>query len=236
MVHDVKIGRLKPDERWVWIVVLAAARESCEPGTLLVSEGEPFDVADLARFGQIDVPLARRGVDRMLKLGLIEIGGDTGAWIVPRWKERQFETDDVAKRTQKHRSQERERNVPIDREGTDQRTETEDREFPLTPTADAVGGSRVISQRSSRANGTNPRAIAANTAADRACLERLASAERWGINQAAVCPDRSSLDDAICAQKLEADETEAAIRGWEASLDQPWSAKPQNTPDLIEVS
>lgn len=54
----------------------------------------------------------------MHQLGLIEWDEILNAWSIPRWSDRQYESDDVTKRTAKHRSQERVRNVPTPFPGT----------------------------------------------------------------------------------------------------------------------
>ena len=58
-LSDRKLRRLTPAQRWLWVAVLGAARQSPIPGHLMVSEREPMDAHDLADkiSGQIKDPL-----------------------------------------------------------------------------------------------------------------------------------------------------------------------------------
>lgn len=121
--RDTKLRRLTPAQRWLWVSVLAAARESCIPGWLMLSERMSLtdaDLADLAGMKEKDVSV---GMTAMEELGLIEMDSDLGAWCVPKFAERQFESDDVTARTAKHRSQHGRKNVPTSPVGTPPETE-----------------------------------------------------------------------------------------------------------------
>lgn len=123
--RDTKLRRLTPAQRWLWVSVLAAARESCIPGWLMLSDRMALtdgDLADIAGMRERDV---RDGLDAMEKLGLIEADPHLKAWCVPKFAERQFESDDVTARTAKHRSNEARRNVPTSTVGTPPETEAE---------------------------------------------------------------------------------------------------------------
>lgn len=100
-LHDPKLRRMTPARRWVWVAVLAAARKSCEPGVLLVSESEPMDAADLADLAGMPVRDVRLALDQMERSGMIHRNGE--AWHVTHWHDRQFESDDVTGRTRRHR-------------------------------------------------------------------------------------------------------------------------------------
>lgn len=97
---DRKLRRLTPAQRWLWVAVLATARQSPEPGVLLIAEGIPATVADLAELAGVTKTEARKGLDRMFELGLI-VGEP---WRVTKWEQRQFESDSSTHRTRKHRS------------------------------------------------------------------------------------------------------------------------------------
>lgn len=121
--RDPKIRRLTPAQRWVWVCVLSAARESCIPGWLMLSERMALtdgDLADVAGMKERDVSV---GLKAMEELGLIEMDPDLKAWCVPKFAERQFESDDVTARTAKHRSNGARRNVPTLSVGTPPETE-----------------------------------------------------------------------------------------------------------------
>lgn len=116
-VHDRKLRRLPAAQRWVWVVVLAAARESHRPGVLLVAEGQPLDEHDLADKAAVPVRDVCRALDAFTAAGMLD-RDDAGAYRVCKWGERQFETDNVTERTRRHRSREQGRNVPTSFPGT----------------------------------------------------------------------------------------------------------------------
>jgi hypothetical protein len=120
MIRDKKLRRLTPAQCWLWVVIMACARESPRPGYLMLSEKVPLswqDVADAAGMRARDVTA---GVEVMSSLEMIELDPDSGAWFLPRWNDRQFESDDVTSRTRKNRSQEQDGNVPNQFPGTPQ--------------------------------------------------------------------------------------------------------------------
>lgn len=123
-LHDPKLRRLPPAQRWVWVAVLGAARQSCHPGILLVSEREPMDEHDLADLAATPVKEVRKALEAMEASGMV-VRDPAGIWSVPKWNERQFETDNTTERTRKHRSNEQRRNVPTSSVGTPPESETE---------------------------------------------------------------------------------------------------------------
>lgn len=123
-VHDPKLRRMTPTQRWVWVAVLAAARQSHTPGVLLVSETQPMDAHDLADFAAVPVREVRKAIEGMEAAGMLAVD-DAGAWRVTKWNDRQFETDNTTERTRKHRSNSHRRNVPNTSVGTPPETETE---------------------------------------------------------------------------------------------------------------
>lgn len=101
-LHDRKLRRLTPAQRWLWVAILGAARQSPTPGHLLVSEREPMDATDLADIAGMPVREVERALPLFDRAGLIAKEGDT--WYVPKWNGRQYESDNVTERTRKHRS------------------------------------------------------------------------------------------------------------------------------------
>lgn len=98
---DRKLRRLTPAERWLWVAVLGAARKSPAPGHLMLTERVALNVEDLADFAAMDESEVETGLARMVDLGLLEL--DAGAWSVPKWGDRQFESDVTALRMSKRR-------------------------------------------------------------------------------------------------------------------------------------
>lgn len=140
---DRKLRRLKPDYRWLFVACLAAARVSPEPGVLLVSEGDPMTVEDIADWAGMDVRTTRFGMRALVTADLFREDSDnaqhTLAYRSPTFHDRQYESDDVTKRTRKYRatredtdegtfqrsSQERSGNVGRNVPETDTETDTE---------------------------------------------------------------------------------------------------------------
>lgn len=107
-IHDRKLRRLPPAQRWLWIVVLAMARQSPVPGYLLLTcDGnglEAVDENDLADAAAIKVSEVRAGMAAFRKMGMLTLDETLKCDAVTKWGERQFESDEVAARTRKHRS------------------------------------------------------------------------------------------------------------------------------------
>jgi hypothetical protein len=96
MVRDAKLRRLTPAQRWLWVVVLAAARESPEPGWLWLAEGEHLTTDDLAQAAGTRHRETADGLAVMERLGMLT-STDTG-WFVTGWWDRQYESDTRAHR------------------------------------------------------------------------------------------------------------------------------------------
>lgn len=149
IVWDRKVRRLNPAHRWLWVTVLACARQSPQPGVLLVTRSEPMGPQDIADASALTVSEVGKGLRELHKAGMIERDDERQAWFIPKWNERQFESDETTKRTTKHRSKERSINgdvAPPETEDREQKTEN-------TPLPPETGGSR--------ANGTSKRQLAA---------------------------------------------------------------------------
>lgn len=104
-IWDRKIRRLTPPQRWLWVAVLALARQSPLPGFLVLSTDplqvlSSHDIADAAALKEAEVT---KGLERFVGLGLIVQNPELGAWEIARWNDRQYESDETTKRTAKHR-------------------------------------------------------------------------------------------------------------------------------------
>lgn len=149
-VTDPKLRRLTPAQKWLWVVVLAAAKQSHIEGWLMLTEREPMtakDVADLAGMKEREVA---SGIDALVRLGLLEFDAVLGSWQVVAWDRRQYPSDDATTRTRKHRMERvgaangtaMERSINGD--GTDQRqrTDTDPEEEPPKPPQHHSGSRR----------------------------------------------------------------------------------------------
>jgi hypothetical protein len=159
-LHDPKLCRMPPGHRWVWIAVLAAARQSCIPGVLLVSERQPMDERDLAHLASVPRAEVHKALQAMEAAGMIALDDNIGAWCVTKWADRQFESDNVTERTRKHRSNDDDRNVPTSLVGTPPETETETDTPPTPRTAGGRNRRRIREPPPDPHNGQHAAALA----------------------------------------------------------------------------
>lgn len=124
-VHDRKLRRLKPEVRWLFVACLAAARQSPEPGWLLVGENDPMVWDDIVDYAHMPLKAVEVGMDALQDAGVIGFDTTREAWFVPNWDARQYESDNSTERTRKHRSKEQGRNVPTPFDGTTPETEAD---------------------------------------------------------------------------------------------------------------
>lgn len=139
---DRKIRRFTPAQRWLWVAILGCARSSPVPGTLLVSGESAVDDHDLADIAGMPARDVARAMPLFESAGMIQRTA-TGAWVVVKWNERQYESDDITERTRKHRSKERDRNVPTTFPGTPPETET-DKESPTDSLPEPMSPARRV--------------------------------------------------------------------------------------------
>lgn len=131
---DRKIRRLKPEQRWLWVAVMAAARESPVPGVLMVTETLPMSRPELANYADVTLRLVERTLPLLVALEMLT--DREGVMTVLNFNTRQFlSTDNVTARTRAFR--ERSKHVPGNTDGTDvgthqrqrQKTDTETHSF-----------------------------------------------------------------------------------------------------------
>lgn len=101
---DRKLRRLKPEHRWLFVACMAAARQSPEPGVLLVGN-KPMDCDDLADFAGMTRRQVRDGMAALSQedTAMVAYDESSGAWWLPRFAERQYESDSSTKRTRRLR-------------------------------------------------------------------------------------------------------------------------------------
>jgi len=80
----------------------------------MIAAGLPMTVAELAGYADVPVRLATKALAGMVELGVVVIDGDV--ITAPKFNQRQFESDNITARTQKHR--ERSNVVPTEDVGT----------------------------------------------------------------------------------------------------------------------
>lgn len=101
-VHDRKLRRRPASERWLWVVLLAVARESSCPGVLLIGN-KAAAVEDLADVAALKVREVKSGLDYFIAEGMLESDSEGCALLVTKWRERQYESDTSAERMAKLR-------------------------------------------------------------------------------------------------------------------------------------
>jgi hypothetical protein len=127
-VGDRKLRRLTPAQRWIWTAILAAARESPVAGQLYVAVGMPMTHAELADYAGVKEREILPVIEAMTAMSSLATT-DEGVVVVLNFNNRQYESDNVTKRTRTHRerSKERSNNVPenVGRNAPETETETE---------------------------------------------------------------------------------------------------------------
>lgn len=115
--NDPKLRRLDHAGRWLWVVILCLASESPERGSLLLAEGLPYTIEEIAREADLDLVETEKHVNLMAKMGMLDEDG--GTFKIRNWSKRQFTSDSSAERTRRWRggrlgtSQERHRDVTV---------------------------------------------------------------------------------------------------------------------------
>ena len=100
-MHDRKLRRLKPEHRWLWVAVLAAARQSPAPGELRISNGDPMDADDLADLAALTVKQVDAGLALFTKSDMLIV--EDGVYRVVAWDARQYESDTSTERSKRSR-------------------------------------------------------------------------------------------------------------------------------------
>jgi len=73
-IHDRKLRRRSPSDRWLWIVLLAVARESSAPGVLLIGN-KAAAIEDLADLAALKVREVKAGMDYFIAEGMVITDG-----------------------------------------------------------------------------------------------------------------------------------------------------------------
>lgn len=221
-IRDRKLRCRPPEERWLWVAILAVARESYVPGTLLIG-GRIADNDDLADEAALKVREVAKGVAYFLSEEAAMLTRNAqGALVVVNWDARQFDSDDVAARTAKSRSKHKVRNVPTSSPGTPPESESDtDVKDPPNP-QHALGGSDASQHPGNglRANGTNPRAVASAKEDEAKRIQRVAAARSFGAARAQLGVDRGDMPDVLARTWPEDPDTQTiALAAYEAELE-----------------
>lgn len=119
------LRRLTPSERWCFVAgVLCLAGESPIRGALLIAEGVPATVEDIADQAGVSKSVAKSTIDKLIGLRKLEQDNDLGCLIVMRWHTHQPEPkpSDTREawriRKQRQRDNERESHADVTRDVT----------------------------------------------------------------------------------------------------------------------
>jgi hypothetical protein len=111
--NDRKLRRLSPAQRWLWVVILTIAKESPKPGYLLLSEGVPVTIEDLADDAAIPLDEVKSGIEAFVAQRMLE--QVDGVWRLVNWDKRQFSSDSSTERVRKHRRKKQQNETLQDR-------------------------------------------------------------------------------------------------------------------------
>jgi hypothetical protein len=161
-VGDRKLRRLTPAQRWIWTAILAAARESPIAGQLYVAEGLPMTHAELADYAGVKEREILPVIEAMTAMSSLATT-DEGVVIVLNFNNRQYESDNVTKRTRTHRerSKERSKDVPTERDEStpDRETAEESAKTYRLPVSIREISADLSGAESKAQNGHNPREV-----------------------------------------------------------------------------
>ena len=103
IINDPKLRRRPTADRWLWITVLCVARASPVAGRLMVTERSAATIDDLADMANIPVKTAKAAMRCFEAEGMVEHDSINEAWCVPKFLDRQYESDNSTERSRKHR-------------------------------------------------------------------------------------------------------------------------------------
>jgi hypothetical protein len=107
----------------VWICLLSLANECEDRGSLLISKDIPYELIDLS--AETGMPEDELGtlLELFEKYNMLQKGD--GGWEIKNWDGRQFKSDDVSIRVQKHREKKRKQSDTVKRYGNVIDTDTD---------------------------------------------------------------------------------------------------------------
>jgi len=110
ITRDRKLRRHPPSVRWCWIAILVIARQSPQPGKLLLGSDVTVTIGDIADEASLDVTETSQAVTVFQELGMLS--EENGVYIVNNFNKRQPLTDTAgAERTRKWRELKKKKSV-----------------------------------------------------------------------------------------------------------------------------
>ena len=110
MLHDPKIRRMTPAQRWVWVGLLCLASDSAERGTLELAPGIAYEYEDLALAVDAEQEDVERCLETATQMSMVRVDGSK--LIIVNWDKRQYDNPSDAPeraraRQRKHRESRR---------------------------------------------------------------------------------------------------------------------------------
>lgn len=100
--HDRKIRRLTPAQRWLFVAMCSAGKESPQLGRLLVSDDEPMTDQEIAEYAAVPLREVVKALPIMERLKMVERDSE-GVLVVINLQHRQYESDSSTTRVRNHR-------------------------------------------------------------------------------------------------------------------------------------
>ena len=116
--RDRKLRRLPSCFRWIWVVLMAIAKESPIEGQLLLSEDLPLTIEDIADEAAVDTEEVEQAIERFKEQNMLH--EEEGVFVLTNWDSRQFVSDNSTERVRKHRQRKKE--TPVKRYSNDEVT------------------------------------------------------------------------------------------------------------------
>lgn len=102
MVSDRRMRKLSDSDRWVWVGILIVAKLADAGGDLLLADGSRVGAEDISDIIASDFDVVKESIKTLKSAGLLV--EKRGLLSVPTWQDRQYESDNVTARVQKHRA------------------------------------------------------------------------------------------------------------------------------------
>lgn len=103
---SAETGLPKPLIIGVWVSLLMLAGESPERGRIISARGKPWPFGFIADEIGLDESTCKQIIDEFIGMDMV-YQDDEGAYVIVKWEERQFKSDDTYARVKKHRASKR---------------------------------------------------------------------------------------------------------------------------------
>jgi len=206
MLHDPKLLRMTPEQRWVWVGLLCLASDSDERGVLELAPGVPYDLDDLEAALHVDAQTVDCCLNIAAKLGMIQRDGSK--LIIANWDKRQYDNpSDTPKQTR-----ERQRKHRSSREEAPRHDQA-----PGRVTTAVTTMSRDVTTQIRLDTDTDETRLDTDTDRDEISKERAAGAAPDSVS-IPLSDSVSVSEDAPEPDERESPELEDAIRRWSGAL------------------